>query len=155
MWKIILCSFIIITQLSAQSIQLNSFDELLNELKNGERVRVVIDYSKCKVIFDEKEIPSPNAIGGMNFETFEYFAKGAVRNELAFVSTSETVLISHPSYGTVFNYVRVKVFENNNIEITARYLDPKSFEIKMDEKILTQINDSKNDAGTSFFKLKN
>lgn len=151
--KIIAILFVAAAQLFSQAVQLNSFNELMRVLKNGERVRVIIDYSKCKVVFNENEIPAPKAIGGMNFETFEFFDKGAVRNEMAFVSTSQTVLISHPSYGTVLNYVRIKIFDNDSVEITARYLDPNSYEIKMDEKIYSEIKTENNDAGTSLFKM--
>lgn len=144
---------LLFAQLFAQGEKLNSFDELMNALKSGAIVRAIIDYSKCKIIYNEKELPPINAIGGMNFETFEYFGKGALRNDKAYVVSSETVLISHPTYGAVFNYVKVKVLEDSQIEIIARYLDPKSYEIKMDEKILTQIKNELNDGGVTFYKL--
>lgn len=144
---------LLFTQHFAQAERLNSFEELMTALKSGGIVRVIIDYSKCKIVYNEKELPPIDAIGGMNLETFEYFGKGALRNDKAYVVSSETVLISHPTHGAVFNYVKVKVSEDNQIEIIARYLDPKSYEIKMDEKIFTRIKNESNEGGAAFYRL--
>ncbi|MBZ0184500.1 MAG: hypothetical protein K8F60_18725 [Melioribacteraceae bacterium] len=88
----------------------------------------------------------------MGINTFEYFAKGTVRNEKAFLSTSETVLINHPFYGVVNNYVKLRIYEDNKIEITAQYIDPLTLEIKMDEKFVSEINNNQNDSGVMLFK---
>ncbi len=97
---LILCAF---GSLAAQTKQLKSFDELMRSLKAGKEVRAVIHYAKCKLVIDSVETTSPDAVGGMSLSTFEYFARMSVRNPKAFVSSSETVLISHPRYGYVHN----------------------------------------------------
>ncbi len=127
--------------------QLISLEELMSALKTGEEVRAVIRYAKCRLIIDGDTVQAPDAIGGMKLETWEYFAPNSVRNPLAFISCSETVLISHPRYGYVLNYVKLKIFENNTVEITARYLDPRKHKVKMDETFKTTINDGINDGG--------
>jgi len=134
-----------------QSLQLTSFENLLNALKSGNSVRAVIEYGKCKLVINEKEEKSPEAIGGMDIKTFEYFARGSIKNNKAFISSSETILISHPKYGYVYNYIKIRVYEDNAVEITARYLDPKTFDVKMDETFYTLINDGSNNEAISFY----
>jgi hypothetical protein len=120
---------------------LNTFSELFASLMAGQAVRVVIDYGKCRLFSDGKEVPSPQAIGGMALWPFEYFARKSVGNDRAYFAISETRLIAHRSYGYVLNYVKVRIFEDQSVEITARYLDPKTHEVRMDETFQARFND--------------
>ena len=131
---------------NAQQHQIKNFDQLLLALRNGTEVRAVIEYGLCKLIADSVETKSPDAIGGLSLSTFEYFATMSVRNPKAFVSSSQTVVISHPRYGHVLNYVRLKIFDDNNVEIIARYLSPTTYQVVMDETFYGSIssgNDNK------------
>ena len=80
----------------AETTQITNFDELMAVLKKGKIVRVIIDYGKCQLISDnEIQERSPNAIGGMTMETFEYFAKNALGRNQPFVVSSENKLIAN------------------------------------------------------------
>ena len=136
----------------AQTTQLNNFGDLMDALNTGESVRAVIHYGKCELIIDSVAVEAPDAIGGMEFQTFEYFAKMSIRNEKAYVTTSETVLIGHPYYGYVYNYAKLRIYEDNFVQIIARYLDPKSYEVKMDETFTTIINDGNNEGAIYLYK---
>jgi hypothetical protein len=125
---------------NAQQHQLKNFNQLLFALQNGTEVRAVIYYARCKLIADSMETKSPDAIGGLSLSTFEYFAKMSVRNTKSFVSSSQTVLISHPRYGHVLNYVKLKIYDDNTVEITARYLSPTTYQIVMDETFYGSIS---------------
>ncbi|NMB81677.1 MAG: hypothetical protein GYA14_07640 [Ignavibacteria bacterium] len=135
----------------AQENQLKDFNRLLSSIKSGAEVRTIIHYSLAKLVIDGKTEQAPDAIGGMNLNTFEYFAIGSVRNDKAFVSASETVLISHPRYGYVLNYIKLRIYEDNTVEIIARYLDPKTYEIKMDEIFYGEINNGSNNGAVYLF----
>jgi len=130
---------------------LRTFDAFLRALESGRTVRAVIHYARCRLVIDGKDEKAPDAVGGMDFRTFEYFAAGSVGNPRGFVSTSETVLISHPRYGYVQNYVKVRVYEDHTVEITARYLDPKTLKIVMDETFYGSIDDGRNGGGVALF----
>ena len=125
--------------LPAQPVQLKSFDELVSALKAGESVRAVIRYGKCLLISDNDTLAAPDATGGMAIAAWELFAKGAVRNPLAFLSASETVLIGGKK-SHVYNYAKLKLYEDGRAEITARYLEPPKLKVKMDETFYTTIN---------------
>ena len=151
-----LLSLFISATLFAQT-QIRSFDQLMTALKEGKSVHAVIYYGKCKLFSDGKEqAESPDAIGGMKFDTYEYFDSSVFKGKVpSFVTTSETILINHPRYGYVYNYVKIKVKTDNTIEITARYLKPRKFSSKfkvvMDETFKGKIIDDKGEGAIAFF----
>lgn len=136
----------------SQTNQLKTFNELFESLMNGENVNIVFKYGMTKMIIDGEEKKAPDAIGGMKLLPYEYFEKGVVRNDKAYISCSETVLINHPNYGYVFNYVKLRIYEDDSVEIIAQYVDPQTYEIKMDEKFLTIFNNGVNNGGIYFYK---
>lgn len=133
--------------------QLNSFEELMASLNSGKQVKMVMHYAKCQLISDnEIEDKVPEAIGGMTIDVYEYFEKGAVRNDQAFVVFSESKLIQYPKgEGYVYNYVKVKITADNKVKITAEYLNPVNFSVMMTENFFTSINDGKNEGGVFLF----
>ncbi|MFA7287520.1 MAG: hypothetical protein WC055_01440 [Melioribacteraceae bacterium] len=140
-----------ISNLFCQQDKVKSFTELLDNLNSGEIARVIIHYNKCKLYIDGEEKNAPEAIGGMDLKTFEYFAIGSIANDKQIITSSHTVLISHPRYGYVLNYVKIRLYDDNSVEIIARYLDPKTYEIKMDETFLSVIDDGLNNGGINIF----
>lgn len=88
----------------------------------------------------------------MSINSFEYFAIGSVVNEKVFISVFETVLISHSRYGYVLNFVKPWIHEDNTEEIIARYLDPESYEVKMDEIFYGEINNGSNNGAVFLFE---
>jgi hypothetical protein len=133
--------------------QLNSFEELMTALNSGKQVKMVMHYAKCQLISDN-EIGEkvPEAIGGMTIDVYEYFEKGAVRNDQAFVVFSESKLIQYPKGdGYVYNYVKVNITADNKVKITAEYLNPVNYCVMMTENFFTSVNDSINDGGVTVF----
>ncbi len=147
---------LLLNQLQAGNKQLKNFEKLMQALKGGEAVSVVLHYGDCQLEYDgEIQDESVDAIGGMNIDVFEYFAAGSIRNELAFVVSSTSKLIQNPlGEGYVYNYVKLKVDETGRVTVTAQYIDPLTFETVMDEKFHGWINNGKNDACVYFYKLK-
>ncbi|MGC8864877.1 MAG: VirK family protein [Bacteroidales bacterium] len=154
--RIFFSSFFLVLTISVSAqTPLKGFDELMQALRSGKHVKMVVDYKKCQLISDnEISEKSPDATGGMNLDTWEFFARGSVRNDKAFVVFSASHLIQYPKGdGYVYNYVKVRVSEDNKVKITARYVDPKSFENLMDENFFGEINDGKNGGGVAFYQL--
>lgn len=133
--------------------QVKSFTDMMTRLKKGEDLKVVIHYGKCRLI-NENEIReySPDAIGGMEIHNFEYFAEKSIGNDNAFMATSTSHLIENPiGEGYVYNYVKLKISEDDSVVITARYLESESKKEIMSEKFFTDINNGDNDAGVYLF----
>jgi hypothetical protein len=136
--------------------QLGTFDELMSALKDGRKVTAVIHYAKFKLISDNEEQEKvPDAIGGMDLSTWEYFAPNAVKNKDAFVVFSENMLIKNPKgEGFVYDYVKVRISSDNKVKITAQYLETNSLSVKMDVNFFGILNDGKNDGGMTLFVSK-
>ncbi len=135
----------------AGTIQLNSFTELLDALNKGEKVNVVIHYADCKLKIDSVEKKSPDEIAGMPMMPFEYYGAGVI-NKKAFISSSSTVMIYLAGFnGFVNNYMKVRAYDDNTVEITVKFVASKTFETQMDEMFTGGINDGSNGKGVYFF----
>ena len=135
-----------------QKKKIETFTDLFTNLTAGEIVTTVIEYGKATLVSDSGATKSINAIGGMKLLPFEYFPRMSVRNEKAFVSCSESILISHPRYGFVINFIKMRLYDDGSVEIIAKYLDPLTYAVKMDETFKTQINFNGNDGAVFLYK---
>lgn len=127
----------------------------MTALNGGEQVRVIIHYGKCTLISDnEIEDKSPDAIGGMTIDTYEYFAPKAVRgNENAFVVFSENKLIMNPKgKGFVYNYGKFRIESTGKVKVTVMYIDPNTQEEMMSENFFTTFGESKTEQAIFFYK---
>lgn len=139
---------IITGTLIAQDATLNSLEEIMTAFKAGHYVRAVFTYKDMQLISDNEIVTRvPDAIGGMTLDTFEYFAPKSIGNPEGFVASSKAVLINHPSYGVVYNYAKVKIYESGKVVIVAQYMNPKTFELEMNESFYAKINE-----GAVFYK---
>jgi len=138
--------------LMAESEQITNFDDFLSALKQGEEIKIVIDYGVCEMISGNEIKEAPKAIGGLKINAWEFFSKGMMRNEHAFVAFSKTNLIN--IRGFVFNYVKFKIKDDDSVKITAQYANTDDYSLEMNENFFTEINDGKNEAGLSIYKLK-
>jgi hypothetical protein len=66
-----------------------------------------------------------------------------IRNPLAYLVSSETHLINHPRHAHVYNYVRLRIYSDNKVEITAQYLKPGSLEVLMNQAYKGAISNGK------------
>lgn len=136
-----------------QTTRIKSFDHLMEALNSGEQVRIIIDYAQCGWQDTTKQSPVPEAIAGMNIGTYEYFAPGAIHNQTAFVVFSNAVLIENPiGQGFVYNYGKVRIYEDHSVQVTAKYIHPKRFKVLMNEVFIGKINDGQNGEGIHMYK---
>jgi hypothetical protein len=124
----------------------------MQSLNAGGQVRVVIHYSLCKWADQKNVSPMPNAIAGMDIDTYEYFAPGAAHNKADFIVFANSKLIQNPvGKGFVYNYGKVRINADNTIQVTAKYVHPKSFRVLMNEVFVGKINDGKNGEALDLF----
>jgi hypothetical protein len=133
------CLLLPATAVQAEPVPLDSFDDLMTALRSGHTVRVVADYGRCELIVDNEPDEAPDAVGGMVIDAWEWFAPGAVYNEQAFVVFSHASLIEHPRQGMVTNHVKFKVWADGQVVVSARYLDPVTYEETMFEKLFAAL----------------
>lgn len=140
--------------LHSQPVQLKNFNELLDAVTRGERVVCVIHYADCKMTADGKESKSPDQIGSIQMLPFEYYAAGVITKK-AFISSSSTSMIYLPGFnGFVNNYVKIRAYDDNNVNILNKFISVDKLETKMDEVIDGEINDGSNSKGVYFYIQK-
>ena len=151
---LVILSFILLAEAGANSQpkQLTNFVQILEALKSGYRVNAVIHYKDCMLVSEGDTLKAPDAIGGMDVMPYEYFAAGVIGKNIAFISSSETVMIYLKGFGGyLYNYVKLRIYEDNKVEITARYLTIDKQEAKMDEMFYGEINDGSNSKAGYFY----
>lgn len=150
---LILCLLFITESLPQQDnqIMVTDFATMLSALDQGKNLNVVVHYGKCRLMIDSLEEKSPDVTGGMKIEEFEYFPANTIRNPKGYIATSKTVLISHSRYGYVWNYIKFRFYENGEVEINARYIDPLTLETKMNETFHGALSDKTTDRGVHLF----
>jgi len=116
-----------------ERIAIADYAALTRAVESGDLVRAVIHFARCRLKADGNESPGPNAVGGMDLGTFESFAPMLFNNPHGFLAASEARLISHARYGYVLDYVKLRIYDDDRVDVVAQYLDPKTFELKMDE----------------------
>lgn len=137
----------------SQTTRIMDFNKLMQSLNAGERVRVVIEYQKCAWQDTTKKSAIPNAITGMDIDTYEFFEKGVVHNKMAFVVFSDTKLIQNPKgKGFIYNYGKIRINADNTVLVTAKYIDPKNFKEQMNEVFVGKLNDGTNKEAINLFK---
>lgn len=153
---IILLIFLALTSIQgfSQTKRITSFEALMESLNRGERLRIIIHYSQCSYTQDQKNHELiPDVITGMNIDTYEYFASGAVHNLNAFVVFSQTQLIKNPiGGGFVYNYGKVRINADNTVQVTTKYLNPKRLKVLMNQDFTCKINTGNNEGGINLFK---
>ena len=132
-----------------ETVKIKSFDELMDAFKEGRTIKAVVNYGECKMVSHNEEKKAPNAIGGMTVDAWEFFDVMSIGNKNAFVVFSTSKLINYGGY--IYNYAKFKITDENKVIITAQYANSKTFEIEMDEKFFTDVNDGDNEGACSFF----
>ncbi len=121
--------------------RLESPAALLAALEAGAQVHAVVRYARCGLSVEGRPQPAPDVVGGLSVVAFEHFSRGVVRNERAYTAVSETRLIVHPRHGPVQNYARLRIYEDGEVEVTAKYLKPPALEVVMDETFTCRLGE--------------
>ena len=66
-------------------------------------------------------------IAGMNFTNFNKYPVKVDNEYKNVVATSIVQLVEYSDVGPVYNYVRLRIFENNTAELFSEYLDPTTY----------------------------
>lgn len=149
---ILFCLLFIGSLGKAQTTLIPDFGELMELLNSGEKVRIVIHYALCHWQDTSVKESVPDAVAGMDIDTYEYFAAGAVRNKIEFCVFSNSKLIQNPiGKGFVYNYGKVRINADNTVIVTAKYIHPKSFKVLMNETFVGKLNNGKNNEGIHLF----
>lgn len=136
----------------ALDFRVKTYSQLYRSLESGYEVRAVTDFNKCTVTPANSEAINGSAIGGFNFTQFlKYQIKDSDGNTRDTIATSTSMLVSHPKFGHVYNYVRLRVFPDDSAEISSEIIDPKNFTALSQKIYRCQISNGEDKNGLSLF----
>jgi hypothetical protein len=93
-----------------------------------------------------------DVVGGMTIDVFEYFAPGSIVPDVGWLAASSSKLIDHQSYGFVYNYAKLRVYHGGRVLVSAKYVDPKTFEERMSEAFECRVGNEFVQGGAYFFR---
>lgn len=111
---------------AAPAKTITNYADLLSSISQGDSVRAVMFLNKCSVS-NKTTTNSVDVIAAMNFNIFNKYQVTIGSQQKNTIATSITTLVEHNKYGTVYNYVRLRIFEDNSAEVFSEYLDPTTY----------------------------
>lgn len=130
---ILILNIVIVTNQSSQKFDSQykkyTFKDIERELVSGNKLRILIDFSKMFYYVDGTKTIGPDAKTAFDIDIYEYFGpRAAGNNPTAYIAASHAVLIKHPSRGVIYNYGKVRLFSEDAAEVTIIYLKADTFE---------------------------
>lgn len=101
-----------------------NYDDLLSSVKQGDSIRAILLINKCSMT---KTINNQEIIAGMNFTNFNKYQVTIGNQQKNTIATSTNTIVEHTKLGTVYNYVRLRIFDDNSAEIFSEYLNPITY----------------------------
>jgi hypothetical protein len=147
--KLACASLLVFSQLALANPQqlVPSYSELLNSISQGSNIRAIMYVKKCSPSISE------DAIAGMSFTNFNKYQVEVNNKKKDTIATSITMLASHPQFGAIYNYVRLRVFADDTVEIFSEYLDPTSFKPLASKTMNCKVSNGHDDNGVMLYRL--
>lgn len=126
--KFFICAYLLcFSQLTiANSSQLlGNYSDLLHAISQGDSIRAIMYVNKCSIT--KASINIDDFIAGINFTDFNKYQVSVGNLQKNTIATSIYKLVEHPTLGPIYNYVRLRIFEDNAAEIFSEYLDPRTY----------------------------
>ncbi len=136
---------------ASASTRITTYDALFKALKQGDHVRIVVEYGKTKLQVGGKDAPAPDAWGGLDVTTWDRFAKGQIGNDKEFIGVTHSGLTQHPAFGFVTNFVRVRFDPDGTVAINSRYVRPGPSDAMSDQMFLGKLSNGKDKNAVSVF----
>ncbi|MBN1337652.1 MAG: hypothetical protein JXB39_16995 [Deltaproteobacteria bacterium] len=131
--------------------RLASYEAILAALSEGRTVHVVLYYPECRLRVGDAVMKPPESSAGLTFGAWEAFARGAVGNDRAYLTVSETRMVAHARRGPVWNYLRLRLYDDGEVELQARNILPADFSVIMDNLFTCAIDPGTGKGGASFY----
>lgn len=103
---------------------LSNYDDLLASIGKGNPVRAIMTLNKCT--HQSNTMNDNTVLGGMSFTNFNKYQIKIGSEQKNLISTSTNILVEHDDLAA-YNYVRLRVFDDNTAEIFSEFLDPKTY----------------------------
>lgn len=138
---------------SANNKTLTSFDELLQALDGGNKVRAVINIEKCKVISGAEIIKERSL--GFDYDWYNHYEVPVdAQHSKEVITTSKNIfsVTTIQNLGAINNYVKLHVMKDNSVYLYWSLLDPKTYAEKATITFNCPLNADANHAGLLLYQ---
>ncbi|CAF1004043.1 unnamed protein product [Brachionus calyciflorus] len=125
----IVVSVIYFQNSTTESRSLLKYEEVKQALNNGHKLRIVMDYKDMNFYFNDTLTPSPDEKSGFDLNDYQYFARNAIGNPKEFIITSFTIMVVHPRYGPIFDYGKIRMYEDEKFELIVYFLNAADYKV--------------------------
>ncbi len=141
------CSF----ATSAQ-IRIENYQDLYQTLIEGNEVRAIIQLSECHSDSQPLEKKPTALAGGLNFSQFNAYQIKINDKPTHIIATSINMLVDSQQHGPAYNYVRLRVFENNQVEIVSMFLKPTDYSTLSKNTFRCALSNKTENRGITLYK---
>jgi hypothetical protein len=104
-----------------------SYTALEGVLQAGDTVRTIITLTECTTTSTLKPKATDPIFAGLNFEIFNKYTTQVGGQNKDVIATSVAPLVLNNTLGPVYSYARVRVFDDNTVEVFTEQFDPKTY----------------------------
>jgi len=114
------------------SRMLDNYDALRQAVEKGDDVVAIVHLDQCKAegVKGKMSDSTVNPSTRVNFNLFSHYSVNTDQGAKETIATSTTILTEHRTFGPVYAYARLRVFQDNTVEFHTAYYDPKTYEQK-------------------------
>lgn len=147
----LIASIIWLNSVSASSHELKSltYEEIRDALADGEDLRIIANYKYMNIDTVPGQTNSVGEQTGFNTEHYQYFARMSIGNPVAYVITSYSIFTMHPTFGPIYDYGKLRIYENESYELVIDYIKADDYTIILTQRRTGSLN---GDKGVQLFK---
>jgi hypothetical protein len=105
---------------------ITNYSDLLIALSQGDEVRAIIAVNKCTPASDNSK-DFNDTYGSLNFTNFNKYQLQVNGQSKDVIATSINMLVKNDQLGSVYNYVRLRVFQDGSAELFSQFLNPVTY----------------------------
>ena len=103
--------------------------EIRDSLDTGLNLRLIMDYKYMDYYFNNSKKESPDEKFGFDFSQYQFFARQSIGNPLEYIITSFNTYVYHPKYQSIYNYGKLRIYENENYSLESYFINPLNYSI--------------------------
>lgn len=133
--------------------QLGSFNEIINALTSGHRVRTFNNYTACEIYIGPFGSKPPKVTAGQDVTTIEYFTGPPFTTQPYFAYSDSNLIKNYQPGGALFlqDLAETQVFQNNSVVFRVNVMDAVTYQPQFSEWFLCSIDDGAAVSGIKYF----
>lgn len=109
--------------------ELNNYADIRDSFNKGNNLKLVMNYHLMNFYINNTKLPSPDEKSGFDISQYQFFGRGSVGNPLEYLITSFNVFVYHPKYKAIYDYGKLRLYENDFFILESYFLNPLDFSI--------------------------